>query len=254
MLKTQLELVKTKHVIYRSSTEKRNIHQSLRLNEVSLAYSVVGSPDYMAPEILSNEGYDKLVDFWSIGCIMFEFLSGFAPFTAPTLDEVWVNVYNWKKVFERPKFDNHEAEHNLTPDAWNLITKLICDRHNRISSIKEVQAHAYFRLFDLRSMRERIDPPFVPDLQSEIDTSYFDDFNNEKDMEVYKEVNKNQKELERFVEESSDILPDLTDSSNTQSSAKPSSKKSLNPPRSLFVGFTFKHKHLKEWEKYDTSS
>jgi len=36
----------------------------------------VGSPDYMAPEILENNGYDYLVDYWSLGCILFEFLSG----------------------------------------------------------------------------------------------------------------------------------------------------------------------------------
>jgi serine/threonine protein kinase len=41
-----------------------------------MAYSMVGSPDYMAPEILEGGGYDQRVDFWSLGCIIFEFLAG----------------------------------------------------------------------------------------------------------------------------------------------------------------------------------
>ena len=48
------------------------------------AYSFVGSPHYMAPEIISQEGYDELVDWWSVGCILYEMCVGFPPFMGDT--------------------------------------------------------------------------------------------------------------------------------------------------------------------------
>ena len=49
----------------------------------------------MAVEMLTGKGYDLLVDYWSLGCILFESLSGYAPFTARTIEQVWVNVFKY---------------------------------------------------------------------------------------------------------------------------------------------------------------
>lgn len=96
----------------------------------------MGSPDYMAPEVLvnNNSGYGLAVDYWSVGCILFEMLcgkllyktclilkKGYPPFTAPTNDEVWINVFHWKKVLERPCYEGDDEEFNLTDEGWNLI-------------------------------------------------------------------------------------------------------------------------------------
>jgi cell cycle protein kinase DBF2 len=48
---------------------------------------------------------------------------GFPPFTAPTTDDVWVNVYHWQKVLERPVYTGVDEEFNLSDDAWDLVTK-----------------------------------------------------------------------------------------------------------------------------------
>lgn len=89
------------------------------------AFSIVGSPDYMAIEILTQEsaGYDYSVDYWSLGCILFEAVCGYPPFTAPTTDKVWINLYNWKKVLERPLYEGDDVEFNLTDDCWDMITR-----------------------------------------------------------------------------------------------------------------------------------
>lgn len=63
-------------MVIRSTAERKSIHKAIRLQDDEWAYSLVGSPDYMAPEVLTNKGYDLAVDYWSLGCIMFEFLSG----------------------------------------------------------------------------------------------------------------------------------------------------------------------------------
>lgn len=96
----------------------------------------MGSPDYMAPEVLVQSqhngkpelytsGYDYLVDYWSLGCILFEFLCGYPPFAGPTIEEVWVNVYHWQEVLERPTYDGADEEFNVSDAAWHLITRLV---------------------------------------------------------------------------------------------------------------------------------
>ncbi|KAJ3260726.1 hypothetical protein HK104_006861 [Borealophlyctis nickersoniae] len=122
--RAQLEKIKEMPLTHRSTAERKSIYQSIRKEDMQ-AYSLVGSPDYMAPEVLVNngKGYGLAVDYWSIGCILFECLAGYPPFTAPTTDDVWVNVYHWDKVLERPIYTGDDAEFNLSDDAWNLITK-----------------------------------------------------------------------------------------------------------------------------------
>ncbi|ORX77742.1 kinase-like protein [Anaeromyces robustus] len=189
-LKSKLDNIKDKQIVQRTIVEKRTIHKSMR-KEKKWAFSLVGSPDYIAPEILETNGYDYLVDYWSLGCILFEFLSGYPPFTAPTIDEIWVNVYRWKQVLERPVYIGEDEEFNLSDEAWDLITKLIADRSKRISSLPQLQAHPFFKnkitFDDLRSEKGAT-PPFIPKLESDIDTTYFDDFNNPKDLLLYKEI------------------------------------------------------------------
>ena len=151
-LRVKLDEVKYASITRYSSMQKRSLHRvwkqedltkvrkectccSSTLIDFSLqAYSLVGSPDYMAPEILTHSnhaartgvytgGYDYLVDYWSLGCIVFEFLCGYPPFAGPTMEEVWVNVYHWQEVLERPSYEGADAEFNLSDTAWDFITK-----------------------------------------------------------------------------------------------------------------------------------
>lgn len=111
--------------IHLTAKEKRAMYQSVRQEDRSIAYSLVGSPDYMAPEMLKGTGYDLLVDYWSLGCILFEFLAGYPPFTARTIEEVWANIYKWKKVLQRPVYSAPDEEFNLSNESWDLITKCV---------------------------------------------------------------------------------------------------------------------------------
>jgi hypothetical protein len=54
---------------------------------------------------------------------LFEALSGYPPFTANTVEKVWVNLYNWENVLERPVYSGDDVEFNLSDNAWNLISK-----------------------------------------------------------------------------------------------------------------------------------
>ena len=105
----------------RSVSERREGYRSLRDREVNYAKSIVGSPDYMAPEVLKGEQYDFTVDYWSLGCMLFEALAGFPPFAGATVDETWHNLKHWKKVLKKPEYD--DPNYFLSTRTWNLIER-----------------------------------------------------------------------------------------------------------------------------------
>ncbi|KAJ2786174.1 serine/threonine-protein kinase dbf2 [Coemansia javaensis] len=247
-MRRKLDRVKDQEPTFHSSTEKRSFCKSMRHDDdMPRAFSIVGSPDYMAPEILYTSlamdqqkkqhqrprapssaagadadaptGYDFRVDYWSLGCILYEFLASYAPFAGPTADDVWRNVYHWNKAFHRPEFDSREAAENLHPEAWDLITRLVAHCDQRLSSVNEAAAHPYFRGMSLRSLRTTELPPFVPELQSDTDKAYFDDFSDPSDMELYRDVYNKRKELDSLVDPHA---PDAVDPA-------------------AFIGFTYRH-------------
>jgi cell cycle protein kinase DBF2 len=104
--------------------ERRSLYRSIRNEDMRYADSIVGSPDYMAPEVLRGKPYSYAVDYWSLGCILFEFLAGFPPFSGGTPEETWTNLKNWTKVLRRPEYDKPEdLIFNLTDVAWDAITR-----------------------------------------------------------------------------------------------------------------------------------
>ncbi|KAF9959068.1 hypothetical protein BGZ65_000879 [Modicella reniformis] len=152
------------------------------------AFSIVGSADYMAPEILANKGYDFGVDYWSLGCILFEFLCGCSPFQAEDTRQTCVNVWHWREVLQRPVYETEEnLEFNLTDEAWHLVTCLIADREERYTTVQQMKDHPWLAGLDWNDLRST-PVPFVPVLSSPLDTGYFDDFTNPEDMVGYKEM------------------------------------------------------------------
>merc|ERR1712083_717516 len=140
-----------------------------------LMYSTVGTPDYIAPEVFSQKGYDKMVDWWSMGVIMFECLVGYPPFYAEDPLQTWGKIVHYRKYFKIP----HDAK--LSREGVDLIHNLVCS-HRRRYSFEQIQNHPFFKqvpFADLMKMK----PPFVPKLTSDTDSSHFDSIEAEQDME-----------------------------------------------------------------------
>ncbi|EGF83507.1 hypothetical protein BATDEDRAFT_8805, partial [Batrachochytrium dendrobatidis JAM81] len=224
-LRQKLERLKNAPLTLKSHNDRFNTYRSMR--KELRAFTLVGSPDYMAPEVLVSreQGYDLTVDYWSLGCILFECLTGYPPFTANSTDDVWLNVYHWSKVLERPVYVGQDEEFNLEDCAWDLITKLIANHEDRYKIPEQIISHSflepYIKFTALRAP-EGPKPPLIPKLTSSIDTSYFDDFNDPTDMERYKEVHQRQTDLEKSGSELAGV-------------------DTCRNLRSAFVGFTFKH-------------
>jgi len=67
-----------------------------------MAYSTVGTPDYIAPEIFLGQGYTYLCDWWSVGAIMFECLVGWPPFCAEDTHDTYRKIVNWRESLYFP--------------------------------------------------------------------------------------------------------------------------------------------------------
>ncbi|WVQ81848.1 hypothetical protein IAT38_003975 [Cryptococcus sp. DSM 104549] len=199
-MKQKLDQVKDENLVFRSTLERRTIYRSIRATEPRYADSVVGSPDYMPPEVLRGKTYTYSADYWSLGCILFEFLCGFPPFSGSTPEETWANLKNWSRVLRRPVYDRPEdLIFNLTDVAWDAVTRLIAHPKDRIASLQDVQSLPFFSSLPFGSLRQ-IDAPFVPVLDGETDVGYFDSFTSPEDMAKYAEVFKKQRDVEAVQE------------------------------------------------------
>ncbi|KAI1161736.1 serine/threonine protein kinase [Nemania serpens] len=133
-----------------------------------MAYSTVGTPDYIAPEIFTGHGYTFDCDWWSLGTIMFECLVGWPPFCAEDSHDTYRKIVNWRQTLYFPD------DITLGAEAEHLIRSLICNTEARLgrSGAHEIKSHAFFRGVEFDSLR-RIRAPFEPRLTSAIDTTYF---------------------------------------------------------------------------------
>ena len=136
-----------------------------------LAFSTVGTPDYIAPEVFGRGGYDEKVDWWSLGVIFFEMVVGYPPFYSEEPKLTCQKIVNWKKNFRVPR------DANLSIQATDLIYKLVSDKEDRLggNGAKEIKQHPFFKGIDWENIRN-CNPPWIPELCSEFDSRNFDKF------------------------------------------------------------------------------
>jgi serine/threonine kinase 38 len=134
-------------------------------------FSCVGTAYYVAPEVLNKKGYDKEIDWWSVGIIFYEMLVGYAPFCSKETSEVCFKVLNWKKYLKIP------SKIKISEEAKDLIFKMINSSNNRLgkNGAEEIKNHPFFNGVDWDNIRNS-KPPFIPFLKNEYDTSYFENF------------------------------------------------------------------------------
>ncbi|XP_058403804.1 serine/threonine-protein kinase LATS2 isoform X1 [Diceros bicornis minor] len=140
-----------------------------------LAHSLVGTPNYIAPEVLLRKGYTQLCDWWSVGVILFEMLVGQPPFLAPTPTETQLKVINWENTLHIP------TQVKLSPEARDLITKLCCAADHRLgrNGADDLKAHPFFGTIDFSSDIRKQPAPYVPKISHPMDTSNFDPVDEE---------------------------------------------------------------------------
>ncbi|VDI18612.1 uncharacterized protein LOC143047171 isoform X2 [Mytilus galloprovincialis] len=137
-----------------------------------LAHSLVGTPNYIAPEVLLRSGYSESCDWWSVGVILYEMIVGQPPFYAPTPAETQYKVIHWYETLKIPR------EANLSQAASNLILRLCCGASER-AFVDEIKQHPFFNSICFEGLRHKT-PPYKPQIKYATDTSNFDDIDPDK--------------------------------------------------------------------------
>ncbi|KAK4748144.1 hypothetical protein SAY87_014730 [Trapa incisa] len=145
--------------------------QHWQKNRRMLAYSTVGTPDYIAPEVLLKKGYGMECDWWSLGAIMFEMLVGYPPFYSDDPMTTCRKIVNWRTHLKFPE------EAKLSPEAKDLISKLLCNVNQRLGAkgADEIKAHPWFNGTEWDKIYQ-MEAAFIPEVNDELDTQNFEKF------------------------------------------------------------------------------
>jgi len=162
-------LAKVSDKLYeQNSTKTPNYNPNKRTHQK--LYSCVGTAFYVAPEVLKKKGYSQEIDWWSVGVIFYEMLVGYAPFYAEETQEVINKVLG--KIWEVPE------EINLSKEALDFMNRMMSDPNERLgkNGSEEIKSHPFFKGVDWDNIRNNMKPPFIPDIENDYDTKYFETF------------------------------------------------------------------------------
>lgn len=137
----------------------------------------VGTPDYLAPETIRGVGQDEMSDWWSIGCILFEFLYGYPPFHAGTPPLVFENILQHNIQWPEGDDDEMIEVPHISDEARDLIEKLLCpEAENRLGAkggADEIRAHPFFSGINWDTLWDE-EASFIPSVEDPESTDYFD--------------------------------------------------------------------------------
>lgn len=167
---------------------------NLKLTDFGLSYAgavgrqissderIIGTPDYVSPEVILCQSHGPTTDYWSLGCIAYELITGIPPFHRDTESMTLEAVITGR----------YDPIDDCSPELTDFITKLLeTDPEKRLGSkgIEELENHPWLAN---DSEEEEIEIPFVPSLKSTVDTSYFScryEFSEDDEKDILADMN-----------------------------------------------------------------
>merc|ERR1712085_247496 len=178
---TIFEYCHSKNIIYRDLKPENVLlgrDGYLKLTDFGFAkqieyrtYTLCGTPEYIAPEVLLNKGHGKPVDWWTLGILVFEMLVGYPPFCDEDPMGIYQKILAGKVYF--PKYFDKNAK--------ALVKKLLtADLSKRYGNLKDgandILKHKWFSTLDFQQLEALTPPaPYKPAMKDEMDTSNFED-------------------------------------------------------------------------------
>jgi len=138
------------------------------------SFTLCGTPEYMAPEIILARGYDITVDWWAFGILLYECLAGYSPFAGKDQNAICKNIVNRKLSFPNTSLFNKPAK--------GLIDRLLrTNPKERLASVSAgaspVRNHEWFSDIDFHLlMSKEVKAPWVPTVKDPTDTRFFDGY------------------------------------------------------------------------------
>lgn len=115
-----------------------------------------GTIEYLAPELIIGMPYGKSVDWWALGILIYEMLTGWPPWSDENRDTLL------KKILLEPLHTDHE---NLSPEAKDLLEGMLRKKHEERINPADIKKHPFFASIDFdKLLAKQIEPPFKPEL------------------------------------------------------------------------------------------
>lgn len=161
-------------------------------------YTLVGTPEYLAPEIIMSKGHDKAADYWAFGVLVYELLVGKSPFYRSGSSQI--------DMFKRIVLVNYEMPFFVDPLATGLLEKLLVRKQarrlgNLANGYIDIKRQEWFESsgIDFPSLRRKeAEAPWVPKVKDPLDTTHFDDF-SEMENEINTDARLTKEEQEAFA-------------------------------------------------------
>ena len=142
-----------------------------------------GTPEYLAPEIILSKGYDKNVDYWALGCLVYEMIYSHTPFQAEYTSKIFQKIVSSERYL---KFGTKSSE-----DTMSIIRGLLNPNPsfrlgNLNDGIRGIMDHAFFNDIDWKLMCTRkCKAPYKPAIKSDRDSSNFNSYDEDNKIPIY---------------------------------------------------------------------